>query len=126
VTVVELVVAGLFALGGVRSLVKWFGSAFESTSPGDQAAFALHLTARVGMWFGFAAFFAGYAVVDEPQRLRWFVLVPLGLAAIQILTFEGCHGPNTSQDPWSRRSAVTPPTPGTRSPRRRRSRAPVS
>jgi hypothetical protein len=86
VTAVELVLAGLFALGGVRSLVKWFGSAFESSSPGDQVVYALHLTARVGMWFGFAAFFAGYALVEEPQRVRWFVLVPLGLAAIQILT----------------------------------------
>ena len=85
-TVVELVVAGLFLVGGIRSLIRWFGSAFESTSPGDQLAYALHLTSRVGMWFGFAAFFAGYALVDEPQSLRWSVLVPLGLAAIQILT----------------------------------------
>jgi hypothetical protein len=52
----------------------------------ESVLYALHVTARVGLWFAFAGFFVGYALVDEPQSLRWYVLVPLGLAAIQLLT----------------------------------------
>jgi hypothetical protein len=85
-TVVELVLAVLFTAGGIRSLMRWFGSSFDATSTTEQVAYALHITARVGMWFGFAGFFVGYALVAEPQSMRWYVFVPLGLACLQLLT----------------------------------------
>jgi hypothetical protein len=83
---VELVVAAGLAALGVRSLVRWLRTEFDSGSTGSQVLYALHVTARVGMWFAFAGFFAGYALVDEPQRIRWYILVPIGLAGIQLLT----------------------------------------
>jgi hypothetical protein len=83
---VELVVAALCTLFGVRSLGRWMRRGFRARTAGETILFALHVTARVGMWFAFAGFFAGYALVDEPQSLRWYVMVPLGLAAAQFLT----------------------------------------
>lgn len=85
-TVFELVVAGLLALGGIRSLVIWSGRAFESTALRDQVLFALHRTGRIGLWFALAGFFLGYALLEEPQDFRWYFLVPLALAALQLVT----------------------------------------
>lgn len=84
--IAELVVAALFTLFGVRSLGRWMRRGFRARTAGESVLFALHVTARVGMWFAFAGFFAGYALVDEPQTLRWYVMVPLSLAAVQFLT----------------------------------------
>lgn len=82
----ELVLAGLLALGGVRSLVRWLGTTFDVQGPGDRILFTLHAAARVGLWLAFAGFFAGYALIDEPQRFKWYLFVPIGLAGIQLLT----------------------------------------
>jgi len=84
--IVELVVAAAFVALGIRSLVRWLRSAYRPETGGERVLYALHVTARVGMWFAFAGFFGGYALVDEPQSFRGYVLVPLALAAIQLLT----------------------------------------
>jgi len=84
--IVELAAAAVFVTLGIRSLVRWLRSDYRPEEPGERVLYALHVTARVGMWFAFAGFFAGYALVDEPQSFRGYVLVPLALAAIQLLT----------------------------------------
>jgi hypothetical protein len=84
--VIELVLAGIFSLLGVRSLAHWFGSGFETTSPLEQVLFTLNLTARVGLWFAFAGFFIGYALVDDLNWIDWYVFVLIGLAGLQLLT----------------------------------------
>jgi hypothetical protein len=83
--VFEVVVAGLLALGGVWSFVKWIRRPLLSTSLRDQVLYAAHLTGRVGLWFAMAGFFLGYGVLDEPQRFAWYVYVPIGLAIMQLL-----------------------------------------
>lgn len=91
--VFELVMSGVLALGGVRSLLKWSKRHFASTNVSDQILWALYLTGRVGLWFAFAGFFLiyglsdaqGRAFIDELERFRWFVMVPVGLAALQLL-----------------------------------------
>ena len=77
--VAALIVGGFLALLGIRSFVAWFRAQFRPASAGESVLYAIHVTARVGMWFAFAGFFVGYAIVDEPQRFRWFVMVPLAL-----------------------------------------------
>lgn len=84
--ILELVVAGLFAVGGIRSFAVWFGRPFESPAVRDQVLYALHRTGRVGLWFAFSGLFLGFALVDQPQDLRWFFFVPVGLAGIQMLS----------------------------------------
>ena len=52
----------------------------------EHLLYALHVTARVGIWFALAGFFVGYALVDDPQQLGWFALVVIGLAGVQLLS----------------------------------------
>lgn len=85
-TVVELVAASILTLLGVASLLRWLRTDFEATSAREQVLYAIHVTTRVGMWFAFAAFAAGYAVVDDPGRFAGFVMVPIVLAALQLIT----------------------------------------
>ena len=82
----ELTLAVLLALGGVRSFLVWFGRPFESSALRDQVLYALHVTGRVGLWLAFAGFFAGYALLEEPGRFRWYIFVPIGLASLQLVT----------------------------------------
>ncbi len=86
VDIVALAVAAALVVVGVRSLVHWQRKGFRPASTGETVLYALHVTARVGMWFAFAGLFAGYALVDDPQAFRWYVMVPLALAAIQFAT----------------------------------------
>ena len=85
-TVVELAIACLFVAGGFRSFLRWRGTDIEGPRAWERALLALHLTARIGMWMAFAGLFVGYALVDEPRQLGWFVLVPITLAALQLLS----------------------------------------
>jgi hypothetical protein len=89
VTVLEIVVAGLFALAGLRSLWVWSRRRFEGTDVTDHLLYALYLTGRVGLWFSLAGFFAIYAMVDASgqslRSYRWYGLVPLLLAGMQLL-----------------------------------------
>lgn len=84
--IVELLIAGVLALGGVRSMVMWFGTQFEAQAIGEQVLYSIHAASRVALWLAFAGFFAGYALLDEPQDFKWYFLVPIALAGVQLLT----------------------------------------
>jgi hypothetical protein len=93
VSIPELAIASLCGVGGVRSVVVWLRRPFEPAGGKERALYALYLTARAGWWFTLGLFFLGYALVEEPQGLRWFILVPVGLAGVQLLTGFGLgHG----------------------------------
>ncbi|HEX8099953.1 MAG TPA: hypothetical protein VF660_07105 [Actinomycetota bacterium] len=84
--VVEVVIAAILILLGVRSLLHWLRTHFDAATTGEHLLFAVHVTARVGVWLALGAAFLGYALVDRPQDLTWFVVVPLILAGTQLLT----------------------------------------
>jgi hypothetical protein len=86
VKVAEIVAGCLLTAAGVFSLWKWLRQPYVPRSPGEHALYVLHLTARIGVWFAFAALFFGYAVVDDTEAFRWFILVPIALAGVQLLT----------------------------------------
>jgi hypothetical protein len=96
--ILELAVATLLALGGIRAMASWMNTDFDAASLSDRLLYVLHATSKVGMWFAFSGFFLGYALVDEPQAIRWYVLVPIALAGIQLLT-----GLFLSREPTSER-----------------------
>lgn len=98
---VELAIAAILALFGLRSLRVWLGRRFAAESSGDRVAYSLFVTGRVGTWFALAGFFVGYAVVDEPQSIvRWYAFVPLVLAAVQLLSgFYLSRSPSPPPDP---------------------------
>ena len=96
----DAVVAGVLALVGIRSLVHWLRRPFHPSGPRERMLYVLHLTGRIGWWFGLAAFFLAYAVVDEPQTVGWFILVPIALAGLQLLTgFLLSRGADEEQEP---------------------------
>lgn len=90
---VELAIAGVLALGGVRSLWKWSRLRLEGTDLVDHLLYALFLTGRVGLWLSLAGLFLIYASIDVQGRAalddlrpyRWYLIVPLGLAATQLV-----------------------------------------
>jgi hypothetical protein len=86
VSVPELVVGAILAILGLWSLAKWLRTEFVAESFGDQFLYALHVTSRVGLWLGLAAFFFGLALLDHPLRYTWYFLVLLGLAGLQLVT----------------------------------------
>ena len=84
--IAALILALLLLLLGIRSLIRWFRTHFEAASGTEQLLYSLHVTARVGIWFALCAAFVGYTLVDEPQEFTWFMVVPVILAATQLLT----------------------------------------
>jgi hypothetical protein len=93
VSAVEVVIAVVCGAAGVRSVVIALRRPFEPADTRERFLYALHLTARAGWWFTLALFFLAYGLVEEPQDLRWFLLVPIALAGIQLLSGLGlAHG----------------------------------
>ena len=92
-SVPELVIAGVCGAAGIRSVVISLRRAFEPVDARDRLLYALYVTSRAGWWFTLGFFFLGYGLVEEPQDLRWFLLVPIALAGIQLLSGLGlAHG----------------------------------
>ena len=72
----ELVVAGLFVLGGLRAIWYWSRRPFEGTDVVDHLLYALYLTGRIGLWFAFAGFFLIYASIRSRAARRWTISRP--------------------------------------------------
>ena len=91
--VVEAILAVAFVSGGIRSLWRWSRRGFVGSDLADHVLFALYVTGRVGLWFAFAGFFliaatieaTGVAAAEELATYRWYVLVPLVLATLQLV-----------------------------------------
>jgi hypothetical protein len=101
---VELAIAVVLAAFGVRSIVFWSRRPFGSRDARDHLLFALYVMGRAGLWFAFAGMFLlfasagtsdpvtgeqlhapGQAFIDAVEEYRWYVLVPVTLAAIQLV-----------------------------------------
>jgi hypothetical protein len=84
-TVGAIVLAALLGFLGVRSALRSSAVRFEAETLRDHLLYSIHVAARTSVWFALAGAFVGFAVLDEPERFQWYVLVPLGLAALQVL-----------------------------------------
>jgi hypothetical protein len=102
VSVLEIGLAVLCSLGGVRSLWVWSRRPFESRDPVDHLLYAAFVTARVGLWFSVAGWFVLYGYLTETggslARFRWYLAVPLVLGGVQLLAgyFLGRRGDRPS------------------------------
>jgi hypothetical protein len=93
VRAVELAIAAAFIVGGVRSVWTWSRRPFESGDVTDHVLYALWVTGRCGLWFAFAGFFLiyaangaeGRAAIDAFTPFRWYLIVPISLAALQFV-----------------------------------------
>lgn len=90
---VEVAALAISAAGGVRSAWTWLRRPFPGADPIDHLLYAMFVAGRVGLWFAFGGLFAlyltvdteGRAFVDDVQRFRWYLLVLLGLSAMQFV-----------------------------------------
>ena len=90
---VELTIAALLLLAGLRSAWTWARRPFEGVDVVDHLLYAAYLTGRVGLWFSLAGFFlisasvetSGQPALDELQPYRWYLIVPMALAALQLV-----------------------------------------
>jgi hypothetical protein len=102
VSVLEIGLAVLCSLGGIRSLWVWSRRPFESRDPVDHLLYAAFVTARVGLWFSVAGWFVLYGYLTETggslARFRWYLAVPLVLGGVQLLAgyFLGRRGERPS------------------------------
>jgi hypothetical protein len=91
---VELVVATVFGLLGIRSLVHWLRRPIESTGRQDLLLYALFVAARAGLWFALMGLFLlfasvdsqGRAFIDDAARFNWYFIVLAVPAALQFVT----------------------------------------
>ena len=85
----EVGLAVLLALGGVRSLWYWASRPFQSADLTDQLLYAIFRTARIASWFGFAGLFVLYGTEDrlslaaQTRSLRWYLAIPVVLSGLQ-------------------------------------------
>jgi hypothetical protein len=86
VRVIGLIVAAGLAAMGIRSAMKWLRVDVPLHSAGERVLFVVNITSRIGLWFAFAGFFVGWALVENPDEFGAYVLIPIALAAIQLLT----------------------------------------
>jgi hypothetical protein len=93
VRAVELALAIVFVLAAIRSLWTWTHRPIGGADVADHVLFAIYVTGRVGMWLALAGYFGiaasietrGRAAADELGTYRWFLLVPLVFAALQLV-----------------------------------------
>ena len=91
--IVELGIAGLLGLAGLRSLWTWSRRGFEGTDVVDHLLYALFVTGRAGLWLSLGGVFLisasidvrGRAALDELERFRWYLIVPLVLVSMQFV-----------------------------------------
>jgi len=108
----EWVASALLFAGGVRSLWIWSRRRFEGHDLVDHLLYAMFTTGRVGLWFAFAGLFAMYASTDvqgrafieDVERFRWYVIVPISLSAVQFLAGQllGRRAPTARGRPTAR------------------------
>jgi hypothetical protein len=83
----------IFVAFGLRSAWYWMRRPFESSEIVDHVLYAMYVTGRAGLWLAVAGAFAiflsldtrGRAFTDDAADFRWYVLVPVFLAILQLV-----------------------------------------
>jgi hypothetical protein len=83
---VEVGIAAVLLMVGVGSAVRSLRETTAGGSAVDRLLVAIHDAAKAGFWLSAAAVFAGYAFLEEPQRIQVFVLVPVAMAGLRLVT----------------------------------------
>ena len=85
-TILELVAAVVLILIGFWVAYYSLKEPMEVRSGKERFLVAVHEAARAGFWLALGAWFLGLALIEEPQTWRWFILVPVGMAALRLAT----------------------------------------
>ena len=82
--ILELVAAAVLILVGLWVAYWSLKEPMEVRSAKERFLVALHEASRAGFWLALGAWFLGLALIEEPQAWRWFILVPIGMAALRL------------------------------------------
>jgi hypothetical protein len=83
-TILELIAAAVLILVGLWVAYYSLKEPMEVRSGKERFLVALHEASRAGFWLALGAWFLGLALIEEPQTWRWFILVPVGMAALRL------------------------------------------
>jgi hypothetical protein len=83
-TLLELLAAAVLILVGFWVAYYSLKEPMEVRSARERFLVAVHEAARAGFWLALGAWFLGLALIEEPQTWRWFILVPIGMAALRL------------------------------------------
>lgn len=92
--VAELVLAAVFGLLGIRSIVHWLRRPLELEARRDHLLYALFVASRAGVWFALMGLFLlfasvdteGRAFTDDAARFNWYYLVLAVPATLQFVS----------------------------------------
>jgi hypothetical protein len=92
--VVELVLAAVFGLLGIRSIVHWLRRPVDLDARRDHLLYALFVASRAGVWFALMGLFLlfasvetqGRAFTDDAARFNWYYLVLAVPTALQFVS----------------------------------------
>lgn len=82
----EYALGGLLVLFGLVSAVRSLASPATVEERRVRVLIAVHDAAKAMFWISLGGFFVLYAAAEEQEVVRWLVLVPIGMAAIRLLT----------------------------------------
>jgi hypothetical protein len=82
----EYVVGGLLILFGLVSAARSLSSPATAKERRIRLLIAVHDAAKAMFWISLGGWFVLYATAEEQEVVRWLVLVPIGMAAIRLLT----------------------------------------
>jgi hypothetical protein len=94
VSIAEIVVAVVFGLLGLRSLLYWLRRPMDSDVRRDHLLYALFVASRAGLWFALMGLFLlfasvdtrGRAFIDDAAGFTWYYIVLAVPAAIQFVS----------------------------------------
>ena len=90
----EVAIAVVFGLLGVRSLVYWLRRPMDSSVRRDHLLYALFVASRAGLWFALTGLFLlfagvkteGRAFIEDAEGFSWYYLVLAVPAALQFVS----------------------------------------
>ena len=92
--VAELVLAAVFGLLGIRSIIHWLRRPLELDARRDHLLYALFVASRAGVWFALMGLFLlfasvdteGRAFTDDAARFNWYYIVLAVPAGLQFIS----------------------------------------
>jgi hypothetical protein len=82
----EYAVAAVFLLIGTMTAVRSLRNPVAGEDGRARFLIAIHEASKSLFWLSLAGFFLAYGILVEPQSIRYAALIPIGFAALRLLT----------------------------------------
>ena len=83
--ILEIGLASIFALLGIRSAIVSLRQTGPDDSPVTRLLVAVHSSAGAAVWFSIAGYFVLAAVTDDLYRFRWLGVVAIAMAGLRMI-----------------------------------------